>query len=107
MKYLSAFMVPIIMGSAMLSYLPAAQASSIQIMEPSTSKIQVIGTKKKTSAKPLAKNSVKKMVPSSKPEIQAQPVAAKPTMPGKPVMPKMRRGEAELPVVQVNDTKNK
>lgn len=91
---------------AMVSSLPFAQASSIQIMPPSTSKIEMIGSVRKTTPKPMAKKSPKKAKMASEPEIQAKPVAAKTTTPHAPAMPQMRTGEIELPIVQVNETKS-
>ncbi len=112
MKHKSAFTVLIIIGLAMLPSRSIAQKSSIQIMEPSTSKIEVIGTKKKISHKSMIKDDIEKLETSTKPVIQARPVAvkpvtAKPAMPRKLVMPQLRTGEAELPVVKVNEIKNK
>ena len=110
MKFKYAYCLLATSIAAMVSSVSLAQASSIQIMPPSTTKFQVIGTKMKISPKPVAK-----AVPE-KTEMQAKPVAAKTPMPQMPVMakkpqmpvmPQMRTGEAELPIIQVNEAKNK
>ena len=93
--------------AAMLSSTLLAQASSIQVIAPSTTKFQVIGTIKKTPPKPMVKEISEKMSKASEPELQAKPVAAMPAAPQMPAMPQMRTGEAELPIVQVNETKSK
>lgn len=83
-----------------------AQASSIQIMPPSTSKIEIIGKVKKVAPKPMVKEGLKKAKMASELEIQAKPVAAKTITPHSPAVPQMRTGEIELPIVQVNETKS-
>ena len=101
MKNKSIFTALTIIMSAILPGLSTAQAGSIQIIEPSTSKFEVIGTKKKIAPKPAAKSGVKKQEKPAEPEMPVKPVAAK------PIMPQMRTGEAELPIVPVSETKSK
>ena len=107
MKYKYAYCALATSIATILSNQPLAQASSIQIMAPSTSKIQIIGTKKQTSPKPNIKDGPERMKKASNNKMLAKPVAAEPITSPIPVMPQMRTGDAELPIVQVNETKSK
>ncbi len=107
MKYKYAYCLLATSIAAMASNLSLAQASSIQIIPPSTTKFQVIGTIKKTSPKPMAKASPEKMEKAKEPEMKTNPVAAKPATSQAPATPQMRTGEAELPITQVNEAKSK
>ncbi len=115
MKYKYAYCLLTTSIAAMLSSTLLAQASSIQVIAPSKTKFQIIGTIKKTSPKPMVKETSEKMSKASEPEMKAKAVAAKTVTPEMPVMakkpqapamPQMRTGEAELPIVQVNETKS-
>jgi len=82
----------------------AAYAGSILVMAPSTSKIEVIGTEKSSSIEYMGK----KKTASSKPA-GAQKTHMKPetkTAKSVPIMPKMRTGEVELPVIPVSQTES-
>ncbi len=110
MKYKYAYCLLATSIAAMLSSTLLAQASSIQVIAPSTTKFQVIGTRKKASPKSMAKETSEEMPKADKPEMQAKPTMPEmPVMakkPQAPAMPQMRTGEAELPIVQVNETKS-
>jgi len=77
-------------------------AGSIQVMAPSTSKIEVIGTKKGTS---IVQMGVKKSARAQKHEMQPEPKSAK-IVKTAPLMPKMRTGEVELPMIPVSQTES-
>ena len=84
-----------------------AYAGSIQVLAPSTSKIEVIGTKKSTSKGQMGvkKSDDQKSAGVKKRKMQPEPKTAK-TVKTTPSMPKMRTGEAELPVIPVSQTES-
>lgn len=85
-------------------YPSVSNAGSIQVIPPSTSKIEMITTSNDVSIQRLGIKKPVKTEKSDAEKISDQPEPK--TVKMAPVMPKMRTGEVELPIVPVNQMKS-